>query len=374
MPWLTKKQRDDDTVFMATEWQLVWWKFSSNKLSVCGALFLIVAYLTVLFAEFTAPYNPRARDATRITARPTRIRWRDAQGRFHLRPFVYPIVQERHPVTLRRSFNEDVSRPVPLRLFARADRYTMFGVIRSDRHLFGTASPEAKICLFGTDKMGRDLLSRIIAGGRISLSIGLMGIALSVSLGILIGGVSGYYGGRIDKVVQRVIEIIISIPRLPLWMGLSVALPPHWSMERRYFGIVIILSLMAWPGLARSVRGKFMAVKEEDFVMAAHLDGAGPLRIILKYLLPSFLSNIIAGVSLAIPAMILGETSLSFLGLGLQAPAISWGVLLNDTRKIPTLAHAPWLLFPALFIILSVLSFNFVGDGLRDAADPYAKT
>lgn len=363
-----------DRVAMAPEWKLVWWKFTANKMSVIGAIFLVLAYTAVMFAEFTAPYDPRARDARYIMAKPTRPRWIDAQGHFHLRPFVYPIVMKRDPVTLRRTFEENPSIRVPLGLFVRGDPYTFLGLFHGNLHLFGSLDPGHKVLLMGTDRMGRDLLSRIIAGGRISLSIGLIGIALSVSLGILIGGISGYFGGTIDRVIQRCIEVIISIPRLPLWMGLSVALPPDWSVERRYFGIVIILSLMAWPGLARAVRGKFMAVKEEDFVMAAHLDGAGPLRIILKYLLPSFLSNIIAGISLSIPAMILGETSLSFLGLGLQAPAISWGVLLKDTMSIRSLAHAPWLLFPGLFIILTVLSFNFVGDGLRDAADPYAKT
>ncbi|MBT3375737.1 MAG: ABC transporter permease [Lentisphaerae bacterium] len=365
--------RDPERVFRATQWQLIWWKFSANKLAMLGLLFLGLAYLTVLVAEFAAPSDPRRRNAKRILAPPTRIRFTDEAGTFHLRPFIYPIIQERNPETLRRSFKEDRTHRVPLGLFVRGDRYTIWGMVSTDLHLFGTGDSDRPLLLLGADRMGRDLFSRIIAGGRISLSIGLVGIALSVSLGILIGGVSGYYGGPLDTAIQRCIEIIISIPRLPLWMGLSVALPPDWSVEKRYLGIVIILSLMAWPGLARSVRGKFMAVKEEDFVMAAHLDGAGPLRIILKYLLPSFLSHIIAGVSLAIPAMILGETSLSFLGLGLQAPAISWGVLLKDTMSIRALAHAPWLLFPGLFIIFTVLSFNFVGDGLRDAADPYAQ-
>jgi len=374
MGWFGKKRRpDDETVFVATEWQLVWWRFSANKLSLAGGAFLALAYFTVIFAELLAPYDPGARNKDLILAPPTRIRLKDEQGRFHWRPFIYPLAPKRDAETLRRTFVEDRSRRVPLSLFVRGDPYTLFGVVKGSIHLFGTSDGKTKLLLMGADRWGRDLLSRIIFGGRISLSIGLFGIALSVSLGILIGGVSGYYGGWIDKLTQRLIEIIISIPRLPLWMGLSVALPPDWSVEKRYFGIVIILSLMAWPGLARSVRGKFMAVKEEDFVMAARLDGASPLRIILKYLLPSFVSHIIAGVTLAIPAMILGETSLSFLGLGLQAPAISWGVLLKEAMKISSLAHAPWLLFPALFIILCVLSFNFVGDGLRDAADPYAK-
>jgi peptide/nickel transport system permease protein len=357
---------------VATEWQLIWWKFSSNRLAVLGGIFLVFAYLAVVFAEFVAPYDPHGRDVRYIMAGPTLPHLIDDEGHFHFRPFVYPIVMKRNPVTLRRTFEEDHSIRVPLGLFVRGDPYKLFGFIPARRHLFGVLDPHYRFLLVGGDRMGRDLLSRIIAGGRISLSIGLVGIAVSVFLGILIGGISGYYGGAIDKFIQRSIEILISIPRLPLWMGLSVALPPDWSVEKRYFGIVIILSLMAWPGLARSVRGKFMAVKEEDFVMAARLDGASPLRIILKYLLPSFLSNIIAGISLSIPAMILGETSLSFLGLGLQAPAISWGVLLKDTMSIRALAHAPWLLAPGVFIILSVLSFNFVGDGLRDAADPYA--
>ncbi len=358
---------------MAAEWQLVWWRFSGNRLALLGGVFLLIAYLTIILAEFVAPYDPRGRDAGRIMAKPTVPRFVDAEGRFHLRPFIYPIVMKRNPVTLRRTFDEDRSIRVPLGLLVEGDEYRLLGLIPGRIHLFGTLDPGHKVLLMGTDRMGRDLFSRIIAGGRVSLSIGLVGIALSVTLGILIGGASGYYGGRVDRLIQRCIEIVISIPRLPLWMGLSVALPPDWSVEKRYFGIVIILSLMAWPGLARAVRGKFMAVKEEDFVMAARLDGASPPRIILKYLLPSFLSNIIAGISLSIPAMILGETSLSFLGLGLQAPAISWGVLLKDTMSIRTLAHAPWLLFPGLFIILCVLSFNFVGDGLRDAADPYAR-
>ena len=367
-----KREQDAERVFRASQWRLIWWRFSSNRLALLGGIVLVAAYLCVIFAEFVAPCNPRRRDARRILAPPSRIRFVDEAGRFHLRPFVYPLTQERNSETLRRSFREDRSRRVPLTLLARGDVYTVFGLMETDLHLFGATDPAERFLLMGADRMGRDLLSRIVFGGRVSLSIGLVGIALSVSLGILIGGVSGYCGGVVDKVIQRCIEIIISIPRLPLWMGLSVALPPDWSVERRYLGIVIILSLMAWPGLARSVRGKFMAVKEEDFVMAARLDGASPLRIILRYLLPSFLSHIIASVSLAIPAMILGETALSFLGLGLQAPAISWGVLLKNTMSIRSLAHAPWLLFPGLFIIVTVLSFNFVGDGLRDAADPYA--
>jgi len=373
MGWFAKKQRDPEAVFRATQWQLMWWRFSAHRLALVSGLVLTIAYLTVILAGFVAPYNPRTRDRNRIMAPPTRLRFVDEEGDFHWLPFVYPLVQKRNPETLRRFFREDRTRRVTVRPFVRGEPYRLFGLFTTGVHLFGTTDPAEKVLLLGADRMGRDVFSRIIFGGRISLSIGLVGIALSVFLGILIGGVSGYCGGWVDRLIQRCIEIIISIPRLPLWMGLSVALPPEWPLEKRYFGIVLILSLMAWPGLARSVRGKFMAVKEEDFVMAARLDGAGPARIIFRYLLPSFISHIIASVTLAIPAMILGETALSFLGLGLQAPAISWGVLLKDTMSISSLAHAPWLLFPGLFIILTVLSFNFVGDGLRDAADPYAQ-
>ena len=370
---LFKKKKKDEEVFRATPWQLMWWRFSAHRLALISAVVLIVAYLVVIFAEFCAPYGPRTRDAAHILAPPTIPRFIDAQGKFHLRPFVYPQIQQRDKVTLRRFFVPDTSRPEPVRFFVRGEEYTMLWLIKSNIHLFGTDDPDARVLLLGTDKMGRDLLSRIIFGGRLSMSIGLLGIVISFGLGVLIGGVSGYFGGWIDTLIQRVIEIFIMLPKLPLWMGLSVALPADWSVEKRYFGIVIVLSLMGWPGLARTVRGKFMSVKAEDFVMAAELDGAGPLRIIRKYLMPSFLSHIIAAMSLRVPGMILGETSLSFIGLGLQAPAISWGVLLKDAMAFRVLAHAPWLLFPCAFIILCVLAFNFVGDGMRDAADPYAK-
>lgn len=372
MALFRKKPRNEE-VFRASQWRLMWWRFSAHRLALASGCFLLAAYTVVIFAEFFAPYNPNRRNARSILAPPTRPRFVDAQGKFHLRPFVYPLVEKRDPRTLLRYFEPDTSRRVPIRFFTRGAEYKLWGLVPGNIHLYGADDPDQRVLLLGADKMGRDLMSRIVFGGRISLSIGLLGIIITFGLGILIGGISGYYGGWIDMAIQRVIEIMIMLPKLPLWMGLSVALPPDWSIEKRYFGIVVILSLMTWPGLARTVRGKFMAVKAEDFVMAAELDGAGPLRIIRKYLLPSFISHIIASMSLRVPAMILGETSLSFIGLGLQAPAISWGVLLTDVMKFRILDQAPWLLCPVFFIILCVLAFNFVGDGMRDAADPYAK-
>jgi len=274
------------------------------------------------------------------------------------------------PETFGITYELDTEKVYPIHLFAKGDPFELLGIVETDVHLFGVE--EGTIFLLGTDRMGRDLLSRIIHGSRVSLSVGLLGIAISFILGITIGGFSGYLGGTVDTAIQRIIEFIRSVPTLPLWMALSVALPPHWTVVQAYFGIVVILSLVGWTGLARVVRGRFMSLREEDFVLAARLCGASETRIIFRHMLPSFTSHIIASLTLSIPGMILGETSLSFIGLGLQAPAISWGVLLQDAQHIRVLASAPWLLTPGLFIIVAILCFNFLGDGVRDAADPYA--
>ena len=271
--------------------------------------------------------------------------------------------------TLRRAYTEDKTVTYPIHFFVEGDPYKLWGLIPTNIHLFGVK--DDVIFVLGADKLGRDMFSQILYGARISLSIGLVGVVISFVLGILIGGISGYYGGRIDVIVQRIVETIRSIPTIPLWMALSVALPPYWSIVKVYFGIVIILSLVGWTGLARVIRGKFMSVKEEDFVMAARLTGAKEGRIIIRHLLPSFYSYIIAALTLSIPEMIIAETALSFLGLGLRSPAISWGVLLKEAQQIRVLAYTPWLLIPAIFVVVTVLSFNFVGDALRDAADPY---
>lgn len=365
-----KNRIKEDKLFVASQWQLMRWKFFRHKLAMGALGVLLVLYFFTIFAEFTAPYNPRAYDVKKLFCPPQQLHFFDEEGDFHFRPFVYQMNLWIDPETFREHYIVDKTQKSELYFFVKGSPYKLWGLFESDVHLFGTKN--GKMFLFGADRMGRDILSRIIYGGRVSLSIGLMGVAISFIFGITIGGISGYFGGKIDTVIQRIIEFIMSIPTLPLWMGLSLALPPHWTMLQVYFGIVLILSLVGWTGLARVVRGKFMAVKEEDFVMAAQLHGASKARIIFKHLLPSFYSYIIASLTLSIPGMILGETALSFIGLGLQPPAISWGVLLSGSQAIRVLANTPWLLIPGVFVIVTVLTFNFLGDGLRDAADPYS--
>jgi peptide/nickel transport system permease protein len=358
-----------DAVAVATPWQLMRWKFMRHRLAVVSLGVLALLYLCVLFADFVAPYSPTHRDTNYMDMPPQPIRFVD-NGQFQLRPFVYGMTGKQDPKTFKISYIEDRSQKFPIHLLVEGDPYKMGGLVAGDVHLYGVK--EGTVFLFGSDKQGRDVLSRILHGGRISLSVGLLGIAVSFIIGIIVGGVSGYFGGTLDLIIQRVIEFIRSIPTLPLWMALSVSLPKNWSVVQVYFGIVVILSLVGWTGLARVVRGKFMSLREEEYVMAAQLNGASEGRIIFRHMLPSFTSHIIASLTLSVPGMILGETSLSFIGLGLQEPAISWGVLLKDAQRITTLANAPWLLMPGLFIIIAILCFNFVGDGMRDAADPFA--
>lgn len=363
---------EDDRIYVASQWQLMWWKFRKHKLAAISGIALVLIYLFGAFCEFIAPYDPNFHNVKLVYAPPQRIRFIDEEGNFSWRPFVYKHKQQIHPITLRRTYTEDRTKVYPIRLFVRGHSYKMWGLWESDLHLFGIEDGNT-IFLLGSDRLGRDLFSRILYGARISTSIGLLGVLLSFVLGVIIGGFSGYYGGTFDAIVQRIIEFIRSIPTIPLWMALSAALPPHWPPLRIYFGITIILSLIGWTGLARVVRSKFLSLREEDFVMAARLVGANEFRIVVRHMVPSFLSHIIASVTLSIPGMILGETSLSFLGLGLRAPAISWGVLLQEAQNVRTVALSPWLLLPGLMVIITVLCFNFLGDGLRDAADPYAR-
>ncbi|TET07577.1 ABC transporter permease [Candidatus Aerophobetes bacterium] len=364
-----KDKMKEKKLFVASQWQLIRWKFFSHKLAVGALGVLSVFYLCVIFAEFICPYDPYNYSSRYMYHPPQRIHFFDEEEGFHFRPFVYGTERGMDMTTYEITYIEDKTKKHSLYFFVKGDPYKLWGLFLSNIHLFGTE--EERVFLFGADKIGRDMFSRTIYGGRISLSIGLVGIAITFILGVIIGGISGYHGGIADRIIQRIIEFIRSIPTLPLWMALSVALPPDWPIVKVYFGIVIILSLVGWTGLARVVRGKFMSLKEEEFVMAAKLHGASEPRLLFKHLLPSFYSYIIASLTLSVPRMILGETALSFLGLGMQAPAISWGVLLRDAQMITVLSEASWLLIPGVFVIIAILAFNFLGDGLRDAADPY---
>ena len=346
-------------------------RFTKHKLARAGMGVVVVIYVIALLVEPVAPNDPRRTSKDHLFVPPQGLRFVTAEGEFRLRPFVYGLRQTRDPVTLRTRFAIDPEQIYPVRLLAAGAPYRLWGVIAADVHLL--AVPDGIWYPLGSDRLGRCILSRIIYGTRVSATIGLLGVFLSFVLGLLLGGLSGYFGGATDNAIQRLIEFLQSLPSIPLWMALSAALPPHWSPLKIYFGITIILSLIGWPSLARVVRGRFLSIRNEDFVVAASLSGSGRLKVISVHMIPSFLSHIIAAVTLAIPGMIIGETALSFLGLGLRPPIISWGVLLQEAQNLQTVAHAPWLLSPVLFIVVTVLAFNFLGDGVRDAADPYAR-
>jgi peptide/nickel transport system permease protein len=363
-----------EKVYVAPQWKLMWWKFRKHKMALISVVVLAAFYFAAAFCEFVAPYGPEAFSTKYTLAPPMRVHLFDSNGTFR-GPFVYGTKRERDPETLRAIYTEDTSLIYPIGFFVQGTPYELWRIFPSNLHLFGIAAEqdEQGFFLLGADRLGRDVFSRIVYGSRISLSLGLVGVFLSLILGIVLGGISGYYGGVPDNIIQRVIEFIRSIPAIPLWMALSAALPPDWPVVRVYFGITIILSLIGWTGLARVVRGRFLALREEDFVLAARLGGSSEMRVIMRHMVPSFSSHIIAAVTLAVPGMILAETGLSFIGLGLRAPAISWGVLLQEAQNLRSVALAPWVMMPAAAVVLSILSFNFLGDGLRDAADPYAR-
>ena len=360
----------EERFFIASQWSLMWWKFRRHRLAIVSGAVLLVLYILAGFCEFIAPYDLTERHRRYVYTPPQRIRlFHD--GRI-TRPFVYGLERSVDPETLRKSYSENRSEVYPLRFLIRGHEYRFWDLFPTDVHLFGVDSGGTAF-LLGTDRLGRDMLSRIVYGSRISLSIGLIGVTLSLLLGVILGGVSGYYGGTTDNLIQRFIEMLRSFPTIPLWMALSAALPAQWPPLRIYFGITVILSLVGWTGLARVVRGKLLALREEDYAMAARVAGASEGRIIAGHLIPAFMSHIIVTVTLAIPGMILAETALSFLGLGLRPPVTSWGVLLQEAQNVRTVSLHPWLLLPVLFVIVTVLAFNFIGDGLRDAADPYAR-
>ena len=362
-----------ERLYVASQWQLMWWRFRKHRLAMAAGAVVALFYLVAVGADFLATTDPNFSDARRSLMPPQRVYWFDG-GRF--RPHVYAVTGKRDLRTFKRVYTTDPSIKIPVQFFARGFTYNFLGLFPTDRHLLGVGEGhEAAETLFilGTDVQGRDLWSRLLFATRISMSIGLVGVALSLFLGILLGGLSGYYGGFVDGLIQRFIEILRSIPTIPLWMGLAAALPRDWSILQIYFAITIIISLLGWTELARVVRGRFLALREEDFVVSAHLVGCSQMRIIFVHMVPSFLSHIIAATTLALPAMIISETSLSFLGLGLRPPAVSWGVLLQQAQNVQTVALSPWLMLPAVPVIVAVLAFNFLGDGLRDAADPYGQ-
>ena len=361
----------EDRIAVATQRQLIWWRFKKHKLAVLSLFVVALFYLVAVFADFLAYTDPEASDSRRGYIPPQTITWFDADG--HFRPYVHGLKGVRDMKTFKLVYKVDETRKVYIRFFSEGYPYRLLGLIPMNRHLLGfdTSVPENGLFLLGTDVQGRDLWSRLMVATRVSLLIGLAGVTISLFLGILFGGISGLYGGAVDTAIQRLIELVRSIPTIPLWMGLAAALPNTWSSVQVYFAITIIISLIGWTDLARVVRGRFLSLREEDFIVAAELMGASRMRIIFRHMLPSFTSHIIAAVSLALPAMIISETSLSFLGLGLRPPAISWGILLQDAQSVQTLAIAPWLLIAAVPVVVVILAFNFLGDGLRDAADPY---
>lgn len=372
----TKKLKPDENL---SQWQLVKRSFVKHRLAVWSLFLLQIMYIVVIFAEFFAPYTPRWRDLDYAYCPPQIPRYSFSNG-LH----VYAMQKHVDPVTFQKSYYEDREEIIPLSFFVKGEPYRLWGVIPSTRHFISLEAEKEQVTendlsikkptfyLLGSDKYGQDILTRIIYGARVSLSVGVVAIVVTFFLGTFIGGVSGYLGGAADTFIQRCIEIINSIPKLPLWLALGAIMPDDWSPLKIYFSITIVLSLLGWTGLARIVRGKLLSLREEDYAMAAYLLGASHKRIIFRHLLPGFTSHIIVSLTMTVPWMILGETSLSFLGLGLRPPIVSWGVMLQDCMNMTAVANYPWLLLPVMFIIITVLCFNFLGDGLRDAADPYS--
>jgi len=357
---------------LASQWKLMWWRFRKHKLALVSGIVLICIYLVAAFVEFLAPFSTDRMISELAYAPPQRLRFLDRteegrKFRLHVYGYKYTIDE----LSLEREFKVDPDQKFDVRFFVKGEPYRMWGFIRGNRHLVGPVDTGAPFFLLGADRLGRDLFSRLIYGTRISMTIGLVGVMMSLILGILLGGISGYYGGTVDLIIQRIMEILRSMPTIPLWMGLAAAIPYYWSPVLVYFMITLILSVIGWTWLAQAVRGKFYSLKTEDFVVAAKLDGCSELQVIVSHMVPSFISHIIATLTLAIPQMIIAETALSFLGIGLKPPVVSWGVLLKEAQNVRVLATSPWLFMPGLAVIIAVLSLNFLGDGIRDAADPY---
>ncbi|CAN7328624.1 ABC transporter permease [Bosea sp. LjRoot237] len=366
---------DSKRLAVASQWQLVWWAFKRHHLAMAGLVITAFLYIIAIAPGFFAINDPSQQNARAAFYPPQTIHFIDtaADGSWAIRPYIHPYTFKRDPQTLSAVYSEDKSRKSYVRFLGEGYEYKLLGLFSTTTHLIASENKTQPIFLLGADRLGRCVYSRIMQGAQISLSVGLVGVLLSLTIGILLGGISGYYGGRIDFAVQRVIEFVLSLPSIPIWLALSAALPQDWPATLNYFMITLILSLTGWAQLARVVRGRFLSLRTEEFVTAARLDGASEGRVIFRHMLPSFASHIIASISLAIPAMILAETALSFLGLGLQPPTISWGVLLREAQNIRSIATAPWLFAPGIAVVIAVIALNFLGDGLRDAADPYNK-
>lgn len=373
MKWTKRKPKKIKEFSVASQRQLIIWRFKKHKVAVVSGFIVLILYFIAVFCEFLAPSLPDLHSAKYLYAPPQRIHFilKTENGDKFI-PHVYGYDSKVNQESLATEFTINQDLIIPISMFVKGETYKMWGLFEGDLHLIGSVEVGQPFYLLGADRMGRDILSRVIYGARVSMSIGLVGVLFSFLLGILLGGISGYYGGMIDIVIQRITEFLRSIPTIPLWMALAAAIPETWSALQTYFAITIILSFISWTGLAQVVRGRFYSLKTEDFIIAARLNGCNEMTIIFKHMVPSFISHIIASVTLSIPRMIISETALSFLGVGLQAPVISWGVLLKEAQNIRTIATAPWLLIvPAVFVIITVLAMNFLGDGLRDTADPY---
>ncbi|TCP60509.1 peptide/nickel transport system permease protein [Rhodovulum bhavnagarense] len=358
--------------YSASQWTLIWWRFRRHRAAMVAATILGIMALMGVFAEVVAPYGPTSRNASYLDGPPQLPMFCDRQG-CSIRPFVHGIKTERDPITLRAISVPDPETRVYVSFLARGEQVRLFGVIPTDIHLFGLDHDKARLHLWGTDDLGRDVFSRTIYATRTSLSIGVMGVLISFVLALIIGGTAGYAGGRVDGGIQRVTEVVRVVPIIPLYMGLAAAMPPEWSTTQVYFAMTLILGLFGWPTLARRIRSQLLSIRNEDYVVAARLAGARPSRIIGQHMLPSFTSFIIVDLVISFPYMILSETALSFVGLGLRPPSVSWGVMLQQAQSVRVIEQTPWLFIPAGFVVVAVLAFTVIGDGLRDAADPYSE-